>query len=299
MFNLNGYLNKAEVNNVNEVNDLFKIEIIEIFIDIIKNRQMFSEDNFKFYYYDEFILDTAVGKNNIATLYVEINQPDNISKIINNSTQKSNSKNKIVAPDLHFSLSAMREELYNASIKRFNKDTLIWNEKYSVNYAHNIQSDDGTINTYYFKVIPCITYKNLNNVNGIMYYNENKSLIEIEYPKLSVLNFNLKNKITNGLYKDFVIMFKNIFMFEKKVNELPFEIFEIILYNVPDEIFIDKTIETFYKIINYVRNFNIKDYQSLDKQDYAFTSQTKSLSVIYAGHVIKKVSSYLRKLNNK
>ena len=93
-------------------------------------------------------------------------------------------------------------------------------------------------------------------------------------------------------------MFKNIFMKEKNESALPFEIFEILLYNVPNQLFIDYSNNSILKIINYLRNFNIKNFVTLDNQAMAFTTPYRSLSIIYVGHVLKKISNFLKKQQN-
>ena len=289
------YQKRNQQNSINEMRDVFKEQITEIIDTIIKDKPMFSLSNFSFYYFDETTLNTNTNEYPINNLYVEINQPKNIKEL---SIEKKNNKNK--TPELYLTLKEFKNAIRDLSVARFDNNTLVWEDKYSINFAINIYDHENPElkTTYYFRVVPCLTYKNENNSNGVIYYNENKSLVEIEYPKLSIFNHNIKNKETNGLYSNYVVMFKNFFMAEKKEKDIPFEFFEILLYNVPNELYIDDSQANVLKVLNYMRNLSIKEFKSLDDQSKAFTDPYKSLSIIYANHALKKLSAFIKKQTN-
>ncbi len=294
MFIAKNYINTMQNENQKEFNDNFKQTVMDLFKIIFEDKPMFNESNFSFYYFDEYVLKTPTYLSPYATLYVEINQPDNIKPVINlTDKKKKNSKSNLV-PDLFLTLADIKKALFETSIANMYDNTLIWQDKYSINYAINDYDENDYKTTYYFKVIPCISYKNKDNINGVLYYNDDKSLVEIEYPKLSIVNFNNKNKLTNGIFTDYVVMFKNFFSKQKKEHELPSEIFEILLYNVPNECFENYSAKSIYNVINFMKNYSIKDFKSLDEQDYAFTSETKSLSLLYGSHAIKLLEKYIR-----
>ncbi len=291
MFITKNYLTLLKNDKQDELNFEFKGIIKELFGIIFKDKKMFSSDNFTFYYYDEYALDTPTYLSPYATLYVEINQPNNIKQNVGNFQNK---KKQNIFPELYLTLKEIKEALFETSVVNFDSNVLMWIDKFGVNYAINDYDKDDYKTTYYFRVIPCITYKNKNNVNGIMYCNDTQSLIEIEYPKLSIINFNNKSKQTNGLFKDYVVMFKNFYMKQKNEKNLPSEIFETLLYNVPNEFFENYSTESIYKVINYLRNLSIKDFMSIDEQDFAFTSPYKSFSIIYGNHVIKELEKFIK-----
>jgi hypothetical protein len=88
-------------------------------------------------------------------------------------------------------------------------------------------------------------------------------------------------------------MFKNIILKDNKIKDLPFEIFETILYNVPNGMFIDDSKQTMLNIINFIRNNPIKNFKTIDEQDYAFSSIYRSMSLFYVKHITKQIEKYL------
>jgi len=72
-------------------------------------------------------------------------------------------------------------------------------------------------------------------------------------------------------------------MQQKKVNNLEFEVFETILYNVPNEFFADRTEKTIMNILNILRNKNLKEYKIVGVTDlsspsiYAYPSEFLTL----------------------
>ena len=54
-------------------------------------------------------------------------------------------------------------------------------------------------------------------------------------------------------------------------------------------------------ILNILRNKNLKEYKTIDEQDFAYTSKYKSFSSLYAKHSISQIEKALKKLtvNNK
>jgi len=156
----------------------------------------------------------------------------------------------------------------------------------------NVENGD-KFDSYYFKIIPCLTYYNNDNVKGLMHYYNGQ--IDIEYPNLAIENFQHKNELTDDIFRQTIIIFKNIMLLEKGVDDLPSEIIETMLYNVPTELFIDDSNETLLRIINYLRNNSIRDFKTMDEQDDAFTSIYRSMSIYYVKNVINKVEKYLSK----
>lgn len=274
---------ELEIDYKDEILDLFKENIEEIVGKYFSDKNLFSLSDIKIYYYDEYKLCTNTCKNTCATLYLEINQIMNI---------KPSTKNKLIE-DRYLTLKQIKNDLTELSISSFDSNTLIWQEKYSINYAINVIDEEEKKFTHYFKIIPCFTYVNENNVSGVIYYTNDKLLTEIEYPKLSIRNFNKKNKDTDNYFSATILLFKKIFMYEKQEKILPFEIFEILLYVVPNEMFVDLKTETLIKIIEYIKKRGIQTSKTIDQQQEAFKSKYKSLSSIYAMMAIKKIEKYL------
>lgn len=290
MLNLDNFLNINEAVNYDNV----KENMIEISKYVVSNffadKPMFSEKNFKYYYYDDFVFNTNNSYSNYITLYVEINQPKNIKAIQNKKFKHKDKKIK----DLHLTLEEIKNGLFEHFVLAFEDNTLLWQEEYSINLSVNEYIDDLKVN-YLIRIIPCFTYVNENNVSGVIYYNNNLNKIEIEYPQVSVKNFEAKNKRTKGLFHYYDVVIKNIFLAERKEPNIYFEIFETLLYNVPDKLFTDKSINNLTQIINFLRNNNIKDYKSIDEQDYAFTSIYKSFSILFAKHALGQIEKHVKK----
>ena len=147
---------------------------------------------------------------------------------------------------------------------------------------------------YYFRLIPCFAYTNENGNTGVLYYSDNERDIEIEYPNLAYENFIKKNEETNGAYLNSILIFKNIFAKQEKTLTLPFEIFETILYNVPNELFNLNFTQSALQIINFLRNKSTREFTTLDEQDSAFTSIYRSMSALYVRKAITSVSNFIR-----
>ena len=104
--------------------------------------------------------------------------------------------------------------------------------------------------------------------------------IEIEYVDQAINNFNNKNKKTKDLYRQTILIFKNLILKDKNIKTLPREIIETMHHNVPNEMFKDDSQSTMINIINYVRNNSIKQFKTIDEQDKAFVSIYRSMSLI-------------------
>lgn len=265
----------------------FKDIIDEMIDDYFYDKDLFSSENIKTYYYDEYKLGTNVCLDTPATLYIEINQLNNIKKF----------KDNAIVQDRYLTLKKIKDDLMEISISNFDNNTLIWQDKYSLNFAINVFDEEGNKTTHYFQVIPCFTEINENNVSGVIYYTNDKVLVEKEFPKLSIRNFKIKNKTTNDLFRQYILLFKNAYKIDKNEKLLPFEIFEILLYTVPNSYFTDFNDTTIIKILDYLKNCGIKLAKTMDEQQDAFKSKYKSLSSIYASMVIKRLIKILS--NNK
>lgn len=290
MFNIENYLNVTDTPDYKNVKsnllEIAKIAVNNFFTD----KPMFKESNFKYHYYDDFIFDTNTSENNYITLYIEINQQKNIKAI---STKKFRAKDDKVK-DLHLTLEEIKNGLFENFVQMFDENTLLWQEQYSINMSVNEIFEGEKVN-YLIRIIPCFTYINENKVSGVIYYDNSLSKIEIEYPVLSTKNFKQKNKETNNLYYFYDILLKNIILAERKEKNVYFEIFETLLYNVPNKLFQDQSLNNLTQIINFLRNNNLKDYKTIDEQDYMFTSKYKSFSLLYVKHALGQIEKHLKK----
>lgn len=265
------------------------MDILSIALEkIIEQKEIFDFDNFYAQYFDEFTLKTHCSDGVFNTVYLELNQPLNYkrTKILNKSTKN----NKINFPELYYDISQLKDDLYDTLMVTLDNNNILWKDEYSVCVKSTI-NDDGEVFEYYFRIIPCISYYNKENIKGQMYRKNNG--IEIEYVDLALENFNLKNEKTNNLYYQTILIFKNLLLKEKNITTLPKEIIETMLYNVPNEMFKNDKKETLINIINFIRNNSIKQFKTLDEQDLAFVSIYRSMSLLYVKHITKIIEKHL------
>lgn len=279
------------VNNTQYNQDIREnfVSILESIVEqIIQDKNIFNLEDFSAIYYDEFTLKTNCHEEIYNTLYLEVNQPNNYkpTKIIT----KKNKDNTIHFPELYYPLDSFKQDLYDYIMKTLDSNNIVWLDEYSICIKSVVNIDDKPL-TYYYRIIPCLTYYNSNNTRGIIYKKNNG--IEIEYPEKSIQNFSKKNKATKNLYRDIVLIFKNLLLKEKNIKTLPREIIEIMIYNVPNELIKDDKISTMLNIINYVRNNSIKQFKTLDEEDLAFISKYRSLSLLYVKHILKILEKQL------
>lgn len=290
MFVSDNFLQRINPDSYNDVRANFLWAMEDILDEFFIDKPLFKSDSIKLFYYDEYVLDTCITTKTNHVLYMEINQPQNIK----NWNKKSN---KHTYPELYYSLKKLRSDLLDYCITQFDNNTLLWKDKFAINFSINYLDEeaDRVIN-HTFKVIPCITYQNEKGENGIMYFNEEYNELIIEYPEMAIKNFNKKNRECLGMYKNYVVMFKNMIKQIKNEKTLPSEIFETILYNVPNLFFENYSIENIRRIINYIRNSTLYNYQTLDEQDFAFVTSYRPMNIVYVKHVIKKLENFISKI---
>lgn len=291
--NFDKYLNITETVNYENVKENLITISKYVVGNFFNDKPMFTEENFKYYYYDDFIFETNNSETNYITLYIEINQPKNIKSIQTEKFKRKVKDEKI--KDLHLTLEEIKNGLFEHYVTCFDNNTLLWQEKYSINLSVNEVIDNQKVN-YLIRIIPCFTYINEKGVSGVIYYDNSLYNIEIEYPLVSIQNFYNKNEATNNLYYYYDILIKNIFLECRKEKNIYFEIFETLLYNVPNKLYTDQSVKTLTQIINFLRNNNIKDYKTIDEQDFAFTSKYKSFSILFAKHALGQIEKYIKKL---
>lgn len=291
--NFDKYLNITETVNYENVKENLITISKYVVGNFFNDKPMFTEENFKYYYYDDFIFETNNSETNYITLYIEINQPKNIKSIQTEKFKRKVKDEKI--KDLHLTLEEIKNGLFEHYVTCFDNNTLLWQEKYSINLSVNEVIDNQKVN-YLIRIIPCFTYVNEKGVSGVIYYDNSLYNIEIEYPLVSIQNFYNKNEATNNLYYYYDVLIKNIFLECRKEKNIYFEIFETLLYNVPNKLYTDQSVKTLTQIINFLRNNNIKDYKTIDEQDFAFTSKYKSFSILFAKHTLGQIEKYIKKL---
>ncbi len=291
--NFDKYLNITETVNYENVKENLITISKYVVGNFFNDKPMFTEENFKYYYYDDFIFETNNSETNYITLYIEINQPKNIKSIQTEKFKRKVKDEKI--KDLHLTLEEIKNGLFEHYVTCFDNNTLLWQEKYSINLSVNEVIDNQKVN-YLIRIIPCFTYVNEKGVSGVIYYDNSLYNIEIEYPLVSIQNFYNKNEATNNLFYYYDILIKNIFLECRKEKNIYFEIFETLLYNVPNKLYTDQSVKTLTQIINFLRNNNIKDYKTIDEQDFAFTSKYKSFSILFAKHALGQIEKYIKKL---
>ena len=298
MFLANEYKNIIDNKYQEHAKIYFQNTVVEAVNKVlIDQTEMFNAEDFTIHFFDEFETKTNTCDTTFVTAYLEINQPNNY-KLVDNKKKKlfKSKKNddKVKAPDLYLTLKYIKDAIMEELLLHYDNNTLFWQDRYSVRLKMVAMFDESKADTFYLRLIPCLSYTNKNKQHGVMFYNNENKLVEITYPELMLKNFNKKNKATKDLYRQFVVIFKNIYLKNSDANDLPPEIFETILYNVPNELFTDDKHQTVLKVLNYLRNVNMKYFTTIDEQEYVFSSEYKSLSVIYAKHVIKVIEKAIK-----
>ena len=256
--------------------------------DIIASKRAFDISDFDLEYYDEFELKTNCHEDIFNTIYISINQPNNYKPL----KKIPRDKDKIIFPELYYTLDEFKKDLHAELVTNLDSNNIIWMDEYSVCLKATVNKDDAQYD-YYFKMIPCLTYYNQNNVKGQMY--QKNGGIEIEYIDLAKDNFKKKNDLTGDLFRQTILIYKNLLLKEKNITTLPREIIETFVYNVPNDMFVDDSKRTMINIVNYIRNNSIKLFKTIDEQDYAFTSQYRSMSPIYVRHITKVLEKQIIK----
>lgn len=264
------------------------LDILYTLIDIIASKRAFDISDFNLEYYDEFELKTNCHEDIFNTIYISINQPSNYKPL----KKIPKDKDKIIFPELYYTLDEFKKDLHAEFVANLDSNNIIWMDEYSVCLKATVNKDDAQYD-YYFKMIPCLTYYNQNNVKGQMY--QKNGGIEIEYIDLAKDNFKKKNDLTDDLFRQTILIYKNLLLKEKNITTLPREIIETFVYNVPNDMFVDDSKRTMINIVNYIRNNSIKLFKTIDEQDYAFTSQYRSMSPIYVRHITKVLEKQIIK----
>ena len=167
----NFLFNTQENEDQEQIMKDFLETIREITFEYFSDKNMFSKDDFSFYYFDEFTLKTNIYTDTKATLYIEINQPRNTKTMMT-------SKKKTPYPELYFTLNNIREGLFEMCVEIFDKNTLFWLDKYGLNVCHNNIDEEGRRTIYNFRVIPVITHINDEGKKGVKYFNEKYQHLE-------------------------------------------------------------------------------------------------------------------------
>lgn len=276
--------------NLLEISELMLQHLYDIVDGFFSDKSMFSMDNFSAHVLDEFELKTNCHKDIFRTIYLEINQP--LNHKIETIKNKSRKKHEITVPNLYLTLSDIRKGLYDAFIKHFDNNNIVWLDKYSICMKSTVLMDNGNKDDFYFRIIPCLTYYNKQNIRGVMYYSNND--IELEYPNLLIDNFYKKNQQTNDLFRKTILILKNILLKEKDIDKLPTEIIETLVYNVPNKLFESDNKQCILTIINFIRNNSLSSFKTIDEQDFAFSSIYRSMSPFYCKHILKIIEKYLQ-----
>ena len=269
-----------DLENYDEIFENIADKINEAVNIILYNKHFITIDDFKVYHYDEYMLNTNNDIYAPINFYVCLNNKLNIKRI-------STKYNNTVAPSLHYELHNFREELYNVLIELFDERFMLTKDKYGIKISSNEYCKKFNMVGINYYIRPCIAYKNENNVEGVLFYTNNRKYIDIDYPTLAMDNFISKDERTNYLLSTYIKIFKNMYMKYYKVEDTPFEMFEVLFYNVPDEYYKDISFDTAKGILEYLINKELITLKTIDEQDYQFNSKYKSLSKLYAQRLIR------------
>lgn len=284
--------NELTLTKKNEYIDEIRESMIEnLFLIIEKffsDKTMFSMDNFTIHILDEYVLETNCTDDIFTNIYIEIDQPNNYKP-----EQKQSKNQKYVIPELYIKLSDIKKGLFETTLKHFDNNSIVWQDKFAICIRSTVKIDDTSTKAFYFRIIPALTYYNSSNIKGLVYYINND--IQIEYPEKFTNNYLKKNKETKDKFRETILIFKNILLKDKTINQLPSEIIETLVYNVPSSMFKSTNKDDIINIINFIRNNSIKSFRTIDEQDYAFASVYRGMSLFYCNRILKLIENYLIK----
>ena len=296
--------NELKVTKPNYEMDSIRESFIDNLQQIVEkffyDKSLFSEDDFTYYILDEHVLNTNCNKDIFTCVYLEINQPNNYKPQLKKPGKLKQmwldkTKDKYHIPELFITLSDIRKGLCETCLKHFDKNNIVWQDKYSVCIKSTVLDNENKKHDYYFKIIPALTYHNKNNVKGLVYYSGND--IQIEYPSKFYENFEAKNKKTKDKFRQIVLILKNILLKDKSCERLPSEIIETLVYNVPNSMLKDDDLNSIINVVNFIRNNPLRDFKTIDEQDYAFSSLYRGMSAFYSRHILKIIEKTLTKSN--
>ncbi len=293
MFIAEEFINKIEPVRYKNLSANFLYFVEKASADFFADKPMFKNDRVKIYLYDNFVMQTNTAKECYLNAFVEINQPANEKSnvIVIGKTPKPPKKEKLVK-DLHLTLKSIKDGLFDSLINTFDENSMLWKHRHNITIS-TVEYYKEQKQNFLFKVTPCLKYVNKKGIEGVIYYDRTKRDVKIEYPAITLKNIEEKNVATKGLYKKYVLMFKNIFLFQKPSPTLPFEIFESLLYNVPNTLYTGLDRASILFVINYLRNKNAYDFMSIDGQNELFTNNYKPLSYTYSKFALEQIAKYI------
>ena len=304
---------------VKEDNDLFLARyafeniVKEAFNEFFKESNYNIKDNYRGYYYDSFTKNIQL-EDDINVFYVELK-----SDII----KENNNKNIIFTPN--YTLDMIKNEIFNILVSVSNTDTLLCKTKHGINISYfeqnqediifnkdedktannnvNIQEQSETkpqkIILIDFKLIIGESYKSKNNY-GIMYYAKSGGAIKVKYPLIALENYMYKNHITKNNFMYYANLIKSIMQTNSKkkyINRT--EIIESMLYNLPNTFFKQKpTVDGLRNIINFMKNYPLQDYKTIDDREKLFLSENYDYSILEGKEIIKTLEKYYKTLHS-
>ncbi len=295
MLSLKDYSFKIDLEYYENCKDWITDVAIEAIDNVFADKPMFNLNDIAYMILDDYELGTNTCSFTPIRLYLAINQPKNI-KSEENKKNWFKKKNPLIK-NLHLTLDEIKDQLFKSLINILDSSCLIYNNSLSIEIWKTEEFENETKTSLHFEIIPCLQFEETGD--DVIYYNKSKSIIVKEDLINTMQNFNNKNKETNNLFSEFVLIFKNLYLQQDNKKQLPALLFETILYNVPNSYFEDNSTNTLFNIINFIKNFDLKNYKTIDENDFAFTSKTTPFSIFYAKHILKTIEKNINLLTKE
>lgn len=292
MLNLKDYAFSIELNNYENYKMWLTDVALEAINQVFEDKPMFKLEDVAYMVFDDYLLNTNACSFSPIRIYIALNQPKNIN-LTEKRTMFKRKKSALIK-NLHLPLHEIKNQMFNNIVNLVDNSCLIYNNARNIEIWKTEITEDGTKTSIHFKIIPTFIYEETGE--DVIYYAEKDKEVIREDIVNSLCNFNIKNEETNYVYSDVVLIFKNLFLQQENKKELPFLLFETILYNVPSKYFTGTSNAEILNIINFIKNFNIKDFKTIAENDYAFASKTTPFSIFYAKHIIKTIEKSINKL---
>lgn len=278
--------------NTNELQqaDAIRENILQRFRQIVKeyiaDKPMFKPSDINLYFYDSYSFATNVSVPSTLHLYITFKQTKNITV----TTLTNKNKTTDIVEELYLPLAQIKEDLYQICLSVFSNQILVGKTKHGIVLESH---EDMTDMMFFVKIFPSIEYKNQNGISGALYYAEPNNQVILDYPKLALQNWQAKNKATNNGATQYAVLFKNLFMQKKSIGQLPTEIFETLVYNVPNKMLMTQDLNQAKEIIDYLKKSPKREMITIDEQDAAFATSYRAFSILYVKHAISQIQKQL------
>jgi hypothetical protein len=165
-----------------------------------------------------------------------------------------------------------KEDVIDVLVNKYGKDVIVGNKAISINSSGNRRKADIIVAIQFRRYYKFTSVLEQSYVEGLCFFTDKGTKI-VNYPRLHLKNCITKHKATNGCFKPMVRILKNLrgkLVDEKFItyNTAPSYFIEGLLYNVPNEKYIDCYEDSFVNCINWILEANRSNFVCANEQYY-------------------------------